>query len=221
MNEGPEGLRQERRKSPAQQGPLLDQPASLPGGHVHRDQGIDAEQQLGALLQCDRGVHRLEQDPIHTEMAFDLHRGIQAGDGGARLDGRRDRDMLPAPGPEHDWLARLQVCGDHEELVPQLPEVVGPAPEPEAPFQVPADRLIVEEAQRQRPAQPSERLENGRWSPGEFKGQISQDPGELQGAANPFPVGGEKETARIERGFAGQGSDESADQLRRRQAVGQ
>ena len=94
-----EGLRQDHRQSAL--GKLvhaLRLAARVAG--IERHQRIDAEHQVDAVIQDDRGVHGPAQGAVDEVLAADIHRRIEAGQGGARLDGPRNRDVVPAGLPK-------------------------------------------------------------------------------------------------------------------------
>ncbi len=190
---------------------------------IEGHQRIEAEQQIESLLQGDRGVHGFAQSAVHKIAPVDLHRRIQT---------RQRRAGLHRPGNRHPVITRrtkfhrfagIQIDRHHIQLVRQLAEIVGAARRAPHPGQVFVNRLVVENAGRQRLAQPGQRLQEARIqrilqiAPAGFPQQFRhrQQPPPI------FAKGRRQENLRIERVFFGFIADERMADLPDFHLVGQ
>jgi len=190
---------------------------------VHRNDRVHTQQQLRPVLERHRGVQRLEQHAVHAVGAVDQDRRVHTGHCRARLDGGRDRDVVPPGLSEADRAPRAQVGGYHDQAMLQPPEVVGPARNREDLLEVAADRLVVEDADRQRLGQTreglAERLVAGTHRhPPDRRGQ---QPRHLEGPFRQLTVGRGEERLRNEGVLPRLVLDDGAHELGGRQPVRQ
>jgi len=193
------------------------------GARVHRHDRVDAQQQLRPVLQRDRRMQRLEEHAVHAVAPVHQHRRVHARNRRARFDGRRDRDVVPSGLAEADLAARTQVRRHHDQLVLQLPEVVGAAGNGEDLLQVAANGLVVEDAHRQRLGQAGQRLAQRKVARPLRRApdRLGQQPGHLERPLRQLPIGGGEERLRHERVLPRLVLDDGAHELGGRQPVGQ
>lgn len=115
---------------------------------VHRHDGVQADQQVDALLERHRGVKRLEQHAIDIVPPVDAHRRVEPGQRRRRLDGARDRHVVERRLAEAHGVTRVEVGGDDNQFVGQLAKVVGATLQGVDPLEVGADKAAVVEHAR-------------------------------------------------------------------------
>src|SRR5205823_5136493 len=107
MDDGAKRLRQDERRSAAID--LFDgQSARAVGGaRVERNQRVDAQQQIDALVERNRRVQRLVERTVDVVLAVDLDWWKQSRQRARRLDGARYRNMVSSICAERDRSAAI------------------------------------------------------------------------------------------------------------------
>ena len=96
---------------------------------IEGHQRVDAENNIGAILECDRGVEGFDQRPIDIVPAIDFDGRKKAGQGGAGLDGGGNRHRIVAVGTESDRLAGIEVGRHQKKAALEFAKIIG-APGP-------------------------------------------------------------------------------------------
>ena len=159
MDDGAECLREDDR-----QAAIVERLAFLriaPGRQfgVERNQRVDAKYQFGAFLEGDRGMQCLDQRAIHVIVIADAHRREEAGQGGAGLNGDRDRYIVMSGGTKGDGFAGIEIGRYQKEFALELAEIVGAtAPDEEIAHHA-IDTAVVEDTGRNGSRKPLKGLE--------------------------------------------------------------
>ena len=130
-------------------------------GGVYRDDRVDADQELDALVQRHRAVQGLTQHPVDVMASFDRDRGVEARQSAGGLNRPRDLDLVVAIVAEAPRLAAVQVDRDDDQLGIELTKVVGTTLDRIDSLEIRADPIVVEHADRQRPPEASHRFPEG------------------------------------------------------------
>jgi len=140
-----EGLRQHHRQA-AGRNPveLLSRGASSLAGVVGH-QRIDPQQQIDAVVERYRTVHRAPERSIDEVSAADTDRWIQTGQRATGLDRQGYWNVVPVRRPEPDRLASVEVDRDHVQRTIELPEIVGPAHDAVQTVEIFLDLPVVEQ----------------------------------------------------------------------------
>ncbi|EWS52543.1 hypothetical protein X551_04669 [Methylibium sp. T29] len=154
-------LRQAAVDQPRQRRPGTVRRPVRVGGAVVGHQRIQADQQVQALVEQDRGMQRLAQHAIDVAAAVDLDRREQSGQRGAGLHGERDRHVVVARQAEGPGVAAVEVDRHQHQPARQRAEVVAAAGRAEHAAQVLVDRAVGEQAGRHGAAELVEHLAAG------------------------------------------------------------
>ena len=125
---------------------------------VERDQRIDADDEVGALVEQQRRVHGAHQRAVDVGVTVDRDRRVQARQRGARLDRAGDRDVLEARLAEPHRIAAVELGRDDVEAAAQLAEVVRAAVAGKELREELLERPVVAQPGRQQAAERVDRL---------------------------------------------------------------
>jgi hypothetical protein len=191
-------------------------------GGVERHQRVQAQHQVHALFERDRGMQRFLERAVHVVLVLDLHRRKQAGQRGAGLHRLRNRDVVPARRAEGRGLAGVQVGGHQRQAGRQLAEIVREAVAREELGQMRVHLLVREHAGRQAGPQAFQDLRQRLALHRQAPEGMHQQPGEHDAAACELVVGRHHEPGRVEdRGRGVDVLDEGGRQTPRGHAIGQ
>jgi hypothetical protein len=112
------------------------------------DEGVDADDEVGPVVDRELDVRGLLDPAIHVVAAVDAHRPVEARQRGRGLDGLRHRNVREAVVAERDRLALVEVHGDDEERAGEVVEPVGAVAGAEDGLEVVADAGGLHEARR-------------------------------------------------------------------------
>ena len=94
-------------------------------GRIEGDQRVHAHHEVRARLQQHRSIHGPEQRAVGVDVAVDRDRRVQARQGGAGLDGARDRDVVETRLAEAHGMPGVEVGRDDVEAWHEPAEIIG------------------------------------------------------------------------------------------------
>ena len=150
------------------------------------DQRVDHDDELGPGLDRDVEVGGRHDAAVDQLAVLDLDRLVDHRQRAGGADRLGDRDVVPALGPEHDPLARVEVGGGQVELVGQQAEVVGAVRVGEDRPHVALDPLARVEPRGQRLGQPDDEVDRRHLA--EVADQAARHLGQAAGTAAAAPL---------------------------------
>jgi hypothetical protein len=217
-----EGLRQHHRQPALDQlGDALARQLLGVAGLVGH-QRVEHEQQVDAAVQQQAAVHGLLQRAVDEVAAVDLHRWVEAGQGGAGLHRAADGHMVPARCTEGYGVAGVEVGGHQQQRALEVAEVVAATGQAEHGLELGRQRVAVEQPGRQRAAQALQCAEQRAALDQHLPGRLTQQRGQAAQARRVLAPVGVEQDRRVEVvGRCRAVLDEAGAELTRRDAVGQ